>query len=82
MPINRMAKKIIVYLFGKKSMQSSKVFQSAFIDAGWIFSTNMYKQHKIYLPLEQCRVGKFQDRQDILKNKYQINEHFQIIENQ
>ena len=41
----------------------------------------MYIECKTYSPLEQCRVGKFQDRQDILKNKYQINGHFQIIEN-
>lgn len=78
MPINRMAKKkkIIVYIFGEKSMQPSKIFQSAFIDASWLFPTKMYEQHKIHLPLEQCRVGKFQDRQDILKNKYRINGHF------
>lgn len=57
-------------------MQPSKIFQSAFIDASWIFPTKTYEQHKIHLPLEQCRVGKFQDRQDILKNKYRINGHF------
>lgn len=30
---------------------------------------------KWYLPLKKGRVGKFQDRQDILENKYQINGH-------
>lgn len=28
---------------------------------------------KWYLPLKKGRVGKFQDRQDILENKHQIN---------
>lgn len=36
-----------------------------------IFQTIVFL--KWYLPLKKGRVGKFQDRQDILENKHQIN---------